>query len=138
MTPESITVSLDMAKKLKKAGWPQDALFYWCKYWETLDWEVREPEPAYTRDGNQVAAPTAEEILRRLPTLIKTDGKDFWLTINKMFRDNPMGEGWQVWYTNRDDVSSLWLTTEQWSNADLANASAQMWIYLKENSLLPE
>src|SRR3990167_5893854 len=71
--PSSIVVSLEMAKKLKKAGWPQDKfLFVWNGAYhpdksEHVNWLSRKKVGKDWAEAETFTAPTAEEILRRLP-----------------------------------------------------------------------
>lgn len=103
MNPESITVSLEWATKLKEAGWDDVCYF-------------RQEE----HEGPGLEFPTAEEILRRLPDSPRPHSP---MHIFRMIDGT-----WQIVYDN----------TEDFVIADtLANAAAQMWIYLKTNHLLP-
>ena len=73
------------------------------------------------------AAPTAEEILRRLPKV--RAGKSSTLYVD-------IGEDvsyWVVGYSSQP--SDDWVPKV--SDQSLANAAAAMWIYLQEHSLLP-
>src|SRR3990167_7494948 len=81
--PESITVDLAHAKELKAHGWPQeDVLYFWIQNGKGFDdWSesIMENAEAVHRLAGKgtwawskvVAAPTAEEILRRLPDSIQ-------------------------------------------------------------------
>lgn len=79
-TPEPIVVSLEKARELEQAGWPQkgESHFYWSTakdhepYLEAppIDWDYQERHSRRPEHGDaHYAAPTAEEILRRLPTV---------------------------------------------------------------------
>lgn len=63
MTPEKIFVSLDMAKKLKEAGWPQEEAFWWWAHIEGNEWDVFPDGYPYVKAFTRLAAPTATEIL---------------------------------------------------------------------------
>ena len=142
-TPEQITVSLEVAKRLKAEGWGQDVSSHHWTYWEdTEDEEVNEwilwagvTFETYVAEFDPVkelkdhlAAPTAEEILRGLPK--KMDGAylPMWLQIL------PDGDEWKVEYACHPELIDR---MEVWKEADtLANAAAEMWIYLSTNNLL--
>ena len=167
-SPQQIVVSLEIAKRLAKAGWPQDeATFFWAlpkmKHYhkEQPDWELvydghcekaltnnagytRENEPLsyYISDiegGNEysndqdvlevIAAPTAEEILRKLPTSILNLG-----AIEKIFLliDRNQVNEWEVIYANLLKSEMHY----QKNDASLANAAASMACYLVEQGLL--
>lgn len=114
MTPESIVVSLDYAKRLKEAGWPQyrGEVFGWFED-ASGDWSVCVVE-SFPEDDH-IAAPTAEEILRRLPSAVIS-----FLPFEK--------SPWMVMVNEAGhDVCE---TT-------LANAAAACYCYLAENKLLP-
>jgi len=146
-----ITVDLETAKKLRGAGFPQVAHWFWTEL---------QGDDAFLygakRDGTQPtltpapdlreysAAPTAEEILDELPDRIEIDkettrcqcGKsDIRVSYKACFLDMRKSEPtnqYIVRYIHCDEVFKFF-------RADtLANAAAEMWIYLKENDLLPK
>ena len=143
MTPESIVVGLEQAKKLKEAGWPQvtpqhpTSLFYWAHF-------IGLEEPALVYAGKVelirfdefnflLSAPTAEEILRRLPDVLKVkEGYTAPLLVTHRAWEE---RGWYVMYSTGlrygDEKGEV-------TSADtLANAASKMWCYLKEQNLLP-
>lgn len=140
--PESIVVSLEMAKRLKEAGFPQDEeMEFWWMFEEAEDpddqWACLGQDSDYFFNRKtDFAAPTAEEILRRLPAEFKEEPK---------WKDG-IGETWKLgMYKLRE---SFWwvgygypdmLRTKHTETAKtLANAAAAMYCYLAENSLLPK
>ena len=134
--PESIVTSLDWSKKLKEAGWPQDdSYLFWCRHPispEPNEWELGKSIIACLYpDTEFFAAPTAEEILRRLPRyLASTGGLNMTLTIT------PYADKWTVEYLLPElgyDNSVLPQT-----HVSLANAAAAMYCYLAEQKLLPK
>lgn len=164
MTPESITVSLEMAKALKEAGWEQDIYvkekpqsqyvymqddLHLIHVDNDTDWILGNDYQSGSRELEEYGyctAPTAEEILRELPDPVKfPDNYEGSIRFNEGYllieHDN---EDWSAQYyhcvyggfkatVQRKDK-------EEWvvKNADtLANAAAQMWVYLKEHNLLP-
>jgi hypothetical protein len=101
MTPESLVVSLELARQLKEAGWPQNDSYLYrreMKYrggkrWNRAIRSAEEkkysennppPNPAAIEEENYCAAPTAEEILRRLPHVnIEWAGSHFYIECYK-------------------------------------------------------
>lgn len=152
--PESIVVSLEWAKKLKKAGFPDESIFIWhycermatdTKYGDYRndhdEWKfrIRSTILPENLEGRTRAAPTAEEILRRLPERIKPmaltemderrmkDPPDLRFSINKT------KVGWEIRYW------SPYLETDEHQESDtLADAAAAMFVFLAESGLLPK
>lgn len=129
MTPESITVSLEWAKKLKEVGYPQGECTFWWQnsYCPIENAYVDNVVPFETRKNEfgvkYIAAPTAEQILRRLPCV----PSDFPLTIARYSTG-----GYYIDYSPENSDK------QQVIEADtLANAAAAMYCYLAENNLLP-
>jgi len=127
-TPESITVSLEYAKKLKEAGWPQEAVWYWPVHYVNGHIFALATETHPRSENNALdyfAAPTAEEILQRLPEYV---GTQFWSIIAEgHVRDGRKVMGYTIYYPTKH---------EEWSDT-LANAAAAMYCHLAENGLLP-
>lgn len=140
--PNNVTVSLEMAKKLRDAGWEQDYpfLFYLEKDEQLYrNGEIvgqRNPDEPHEVDmGPFIAAPTAEEILRELPeekrgatlnTIGHTKVAYLWKDLGKItYSPAPVA---------RDLDGNV--DYMQFEADTLANAAAKMWIYLKENNLL--
>ena len=138
---ESITVSLDVAKELKEAGWPQEDYFVWVESaTEDEDPELCTPMEwnIFTKGlfdacksawiaKNDCAAPTAEEILRRLPNAIYHKGSIYYLVI----RDKDCVSYERA--ENMVDNSPLHDSSEN----GLRNSLAAMYCYLAEHNLLP-
>lgn len=128
-----------MAKKLKEAGWEQDnCIHYWTTHSITEEDIVVHRSVAWVNadahiDGDlNIGAPTCEEILRELP--VRLDGESGTKPNTFLLIDKVGKTGWNVRYVNMTSGDR-----RQEIIADtLANAAAAMWIYLKENNLLPE
>lgn len=145
-TPESITVSLEMAKKLKASGWPQKDYFLCsCCCFAQVEFIEPEPDTGWWRcsecwlEDDGISCPTADEILRRLPGIILTMESPcvleahFYPTlapphVTVGYMAAGLNEtGWRTW-------KGKMLCEE----ADtLANAAAAMTCYLADNNLLP-
>ncbi len=143
----NITVSLSTAKRLRDAGWVQiPSYFYWATNiednstrWVFGMWDSQDDE-----SHEYVAAPTAEEILRELPWEYEDDEYEYedghdrchppnayisntlYLEVGRNSEDE-----WRVSYNCPAGGYNKFGDT-------LANAAAEMWIYLKENNLLPQ
>ncbi len=125
----NITVSLEWAKKLKEAGWPQGKGYFYRVVDKTWYQEECEPRRRWVAKGYQFySLPTAEEILRELPQTM--DG--YRLTIYPIW---DVG-AWCVTYLAPDHTPHEALEID-YVDKSLANAAAEMWIYLKKNNLLP-
>jgi hypothetical protein len=151
-TAESIVTSLEWSRKLKEAGWPQpvqDAAPFWFWYEEKLhlmsgretdsgcygpcwsykdghidDWSFENRNPHISAIA---AAPTAEEILRRLP-------EEFGECCLDAHRFLAHEGFWRVCYEVIDDGKHD--MPHHVLGDTLANAAAAMYCYLAENALL--
>ncbi len=115
MTPESKVVSLETAKRLKDAGFPQDTERAW------RDWEPKCYLTKFTHGHEEkfmIAAPDAQEIGKLTP---KTLGGNFLFQLRVV--------GWVIRVGNGEVV-------QEFINANEAEARAEAWLWLKENNLL--
>ena len=135
--PESITVSLEMAKKLR---WEKDTYFYFTEdgVLHSIS-EHRSREKWESKGMETYSAPTAECILRELPELVFTQGSKCHLKINHIGRGTFFLNIKRKNTTIMTEEGRVRLPKSVWStdNDTLANAAASMWIYLKGNDLLP-
>jgi hypothetical protein len=125
---EHIAVSLEMSKRLKNSGWPQNgSFFYWHENsaagheW-TLTTAARINYWSKVLEEKAIAAPTAEEILRDLPYIV--------ILQNEACRPHagPDGEGgFVVFYGS---FTTAYLVTRDHS---FANAAAAMWCLLRDS-----
>jgi hypothetical protein len=140
----AITASLKWAKKLREAGWAQEAsCFYWFEHWQMgIDEngeQVVEPHLLETvllpNSGGSLhhhawAAPTAEEILRRLPDILE---ERFSLIIFRDYNREEKKQEWCLMYEHIPNRMPLYS-----ESADtLANAASAMYVFLSKNNLLP-
>lgn len=133
--PSAITVSLEWAKRLKEAGWPQEESLSWHwtyrasggygglkhgRFWRNKYLARGEAHkdcyPAF-------AAPTAEEILRELPDNM-VEVNDKWYLLNIAHRYCSL--------TDEDDEPLV-----EFSGDTLVDSLAAMYCYLANHSLLP-
>lgn len=128
-----ITTSLELSKKLKELGFPQESLFSWqihekndgvCDEIAEIVKIVYPKTPAW--EFNYYAAPTAEELLEWLPERIEHDGKFYFLT----FWKRQSGEI-AVKYKPNEGRSYLPVQI-----GTLKNALAKMVIYLAKNKII--
>lgn len=128
---KDIVVSLEWAKKLEEAGWPQyhGEVFGW---FEDMNGKMTVHEVDNFSEDDHVAAPTAEEILRELPDSFARDQLRYDLTIRTA--GGTSGKMFYVSYKHWHD--QLKTVHRQGEDHSLANAAAELWIYLKENNLL--
>ena len=148
-SPESIVVSLEWAKKLKKAGWPQDDGCFWYReimhtgakrmHRTLIDREAREhcqtnplPNPTAIKSEEWFDATTAEEILWRLPEYLNQRDIKGELHFYKW------PDGFSCGYSRWDSLPNGYAWAHMMKADTLANAAAAMWCHLKENNLLPE
>lgn len=151
------TVNLELSKKLKEAGFPQETAFYYDAY--HLGQTGKDGEKielvAFKQIENEhfqcFASPTADEILDLLPWKLNfIKDLEHYLTIVHAFDDD-----WDLRYRTFASYGDQEITDFEmkhfqgggmrpvtngqpfWSNGEsLADAAAQMWLYLKKSDLL--
>lgn len=138
MTLEDLCVSLELAKELREAGYPQISFMAWqnnkLRDYGLYDWTKASPE-AY-------ASPTASELGEQLPAWFKHDGYEdggpWHLSVDKQLDDTWACLYWG-WYSNnkvlasQDNVKGDFYRTV---GATQPEAMAKMWLYLKKNNSL--
>ena len=141
-----MTTSLEISKALKEAGWKNEVEFYWYgddlyfrnemkDFCETC--EARTPGMYITERKRFTAAPTAEEILEKLPPSIIVNGETLHLVI--MDDRDWVGEAsWDICYSKDRLFSWDIHVREKGKIGDgaFAGACAKMWILLKKLNLL--
>ena len=141
-----MTTSLEISKALKELGYPQgDGVFYWYYgkdytknnvrriLWNAGDNKFvdhrREKVACPLPSDAVIAAPTAEEILEKLPRIGAYEVDCYRHT-----------GGWLVAYVDFADKQVKTLIIEDESVevtcGALADSCAKMWLYLKEHNLL--
>lgn len=141
MKLNQICVSLELAKELKEAGYPQKTYAWWIDF-GSVDhmrknnngWriDIRKPRVYPT-----ISAPTASELLEQLPVLI---------SVNSTFQGNwficSLHENCPAYGKIKheeiidDDGNKDWFTLRSTGADSAVNALAKMWLYLKQNNLL--
>jgi hypothetical protein len=135
MKLEDQVVSLELAKKLKEAGYKQKGLWWWYEHKQRgkdddfSECLVLDNEPDYTmhprEDWNKYVAPTVAELGERLPEAVEINNYICSLMIN------PCKGGWAVYYSSYNGKEGYSITADT-----EADARAKMWLYLKKEGLL--
>jgi len=123
--------SLELCKKLTEAGFPQTENEW--KTWQ--DWLIKWILPAKIKKKwlwgllTWRRCPSIAELLDELPKSIETEDLEYYLYID-VTND-------KVYYTDDNcwSCESELLIEHFWEH--LPNALAEMWLWLKENNLLP-
>lgn len=143
---ENLVCSLEKAKDLYRAGYPQNACMFWVEYTDKVTSRKYEPFLMSASNGNicpiltppkthiLYAAPLSCEILGRLPYQIEKDGIKHCLNIWKN-KNGSMSINYTMLWTERPKESYL-PNPAGFSDQLLANAASDMWILLKKNKLL--
>jgi hypothetical protein len=138
-----MTISLETARELKEAGYPQeDHERYWndgSLNTESSDISCDRPGdycPSGKRKNNceeceylvrhvTYAAPTTDELLERLPRFVISNNYCCNLRLY------PDVVGWTVAYTSYNGEHNI-----SQNNVNISEALASMWVYLKSHNLL--
>lgn len=116
-----MTTSLELSKALKEEGFSQKCHQFWYRMSDDSVGTFTDLEADAKFEGGEVlecAAPCAEEILEKLPHIVKNTG----LLVTR----SQNGKEWEVAY----------LGSKPFRDTSLANAAAYCWLYLKEHNLL--
>jgi hypothetical protein len=124
MTLEDICVSLDLAKQLKEAGYPQRTIFCWAEVGHKDKsgnnvWEYELMVNVFQADNEFIAAPTTSEIGEKLKEL---KGEE----LPKYYNGD-----WFFFV-----LTGKFAGAEEITSDTEANARAKMWLYLKKEGLL--
>lgn len=115
---EHLVVSLETAKKLKAAGFPQKTALLWAHPTRAnVEWHVS--QYAGLHRGQTIAAPTAQEIADQLPAAIKD--ADLLMSVVKQ----ESGSHWASYEKSAGGDYSFFADT-------MAEALAQLWLKLQE------
>lgn len=131
-------VSLELAKQLKEAGYPQNySEFYWLTRFQEKE-SILQNKSAIAMGiyyDQSISAPTADEILEQLPFRLD-HSREHYLIIGKQY----MGH-YAIGYCYKKRSSHMNIMINQKGNIifvdpELPNVLAKMWLHLKENNLL--
>ncbi len=115
MNPTDLCVSLETARKLNDAGFPQgESYFVWANWKfdmpENEHWHIRKRGDMLSSeaDWNTIAAPTVAEILKELPdTVIRKIGIEFEVSLRLTFSSE-----WIINKSLPEALALLWLKTK--------------------------
>lgn len=139
--------SLELCKKLKELGYPQEGLFWWKLQIINgiKQWNIVNEKPEDYKEELFCVAPTVAELGERLPMVIN-DSNGEYMAIQMQTSDitfvpkklknrmiKTMTKKWKVWYDDgfRDEHEIVGFIDET-----EADARAKMLIYLLENKLI--
>lgn len=133
------TVSLELSKQLKDAGYPQSVSeFNWIRVDERVELSHKDHEYLLADYKSSIekecVSPTADEILDQLPNeIVGDEGMKFDLDI---WKDNDHNS-WVISYWWDEDTRHKSDTKIQsFEHSTLAEAVAKMWLYLKKGELI--
>jgi len=129
MTLEQICVSKEWAEKLKEAGYPQkDSVFYWAIGGDKCEneWSLLYSDDEGWSSTDIIAAPTASEILEKLPSLIVVNTNNAWLSCNKNIFNL-----FEVGYATNDGFMDGHIEEKS-----LVDALAKMYCYLVSENII--
>ena len=145
--PEQIVVSLEMAKRLKEAGWEQEGTFFhwicgsnaWREVQNIEVWEKIEGEWGTGRevkDLEHYSAPTAEEIILTLPKgwKFREQSQEEYISKNG---DPYVKNGIIAVYYSWESQQKFPHEISCGEGNSLADSAAEMWLFLKKENLLP-
>ena len=143
MNPESITVSLKTAKKLKKAGFNKKTVFVWDvydNYFTCLDSEsIDGLGHSYKRSKRLLLAGDVNRIHKKewLDKFVEIypapTSSEIELPTNRIH----VLKWWNLYYCELfDDVVEKTNPTERFVDHIEVKAKAQMWLYLKEKGMI--
>lgn len=122
-----LVVTIETAKKLRAAGFPQKTYFNWRKYIEGGEYDVGDEDSHMSSVWPILAAaPTAQEIANQLPATIQRHGYRVDFNISK-FNDS----GYVVAY------GDVLCTMEHSGSYNLAEALGLIWLALHEKRVTP-
>jgi hypothetical protein len=134
--PEELCISLELAKKMKAADFPQTSWFVWAKF-EGKEWELMQLSEAVSYENTVCeewcAAPTAEEIIDVLPEGIRTGNQGHHTSADLLMKR--YSDGYYVQYESWCCGSSDTFLSK--IDMKYSEAAGMMWLCLKEEKLFP-
>lgn len=126
--------SLELSRKIKELGFPQDSLWRWVIYKRVKFTRLK--QHYFDSEFNEekwYSAPTVAELLELMPKTIELENNPFSYGINI----TTFGKKWIITYES--DALRIDSVPEDYhseKDVNINNALAKMWIYLKENKLI--
>lgn len=125
------TVSLSLAKQMKKAGWEKETLFWWVEA-NLRDFDLlheSEIKKHWRGDLIKYPAPIASEILEELPDKLR---------IGSVLKLHKHPNHYSVFYSGlmSDDEDDFGFEMLIFKASTPQEALGKCWIYLKENKLI--
>lgn len=146
---EDHVVSLDLARKLKEMGYPQNSSFWWSKdNHDHVGWDVYYiyeslgSQEWFTLNKTQdIAAPLASELGEWLPKFIDPGNEPGRFNLYTTWVIHALGRpyqevNWSIGYYNPSDKERDYPLTNSYEDSNEANLRAQMIIDLVENNYL--
>ena len=153
---EKYVVSLDLAKKLKEAGWKKETVYWWVKTQHGIRLEAIRYIELYPNQSYGIIwlddagkeefmplapAPLTEEILEKLPKKI-VDDKTYRLRIEIHDDHYTVGYCYDYLFSYQQGKNAVVESVLRWleliTDSDISNALARLWLWLKENGYLEE
>ena len=136
MTVEQICTSLEISKQLKEAGYEQESLHSWHEEYAD-DWKIVFGKIGI---GVDISAPTASEILEKLPKFLNSNGKFHWEISLEEIKEAQFIDGKELVEKKIVEVFSMMYPYHavKVQGKTFVEMLAKMWFYLKENNLLKE
>lgn len=137
MSPQQKCVTLEIARKLKEAGFPQDTERYWGNTVGQADqtcWRIEKPD-WHDKGMEYLAAPDAQEIGVELPETLGSNINKKQIGVEEFVYDNPRRYQIQV-SEYVGDAPPLPRTIFSQINENEAEARAACWLWLKEKNLV--
>lgn len=129
MTDKELVVSLEEAKLLKEAGFPQDSYFVWVLPCPPFTNEAKLYHRGHNQAAPEIAAPTVAEILKELPVKTTLDNYTHWLEIKENNALIPKLEPNYVYY-DRDNDRYTFMDFKK--DTPLVEALSQLYRKVKE------
>lgn len=138
MRPEDKVVTLETAKKLKEAGFPQDTERWWFPHREMGTSNLTEWKLLLNRAGSaeSLAAPDAQEIGELLPFVIGSPDPTSKMILRMTVGGSPNGKRtYSVGYVDVE-IGNEGKYAKFFGHENEAEARAACWLYLKQQGII--
>ena len=143
MKLEQQQVSFELSKELKKAGYPQEGLWWWIYHKLDGKWRIGKGifNSVAPHEIIECVAPTVAELGEKLPSSIecKSDrGTKYfiYLEMDKHIDQRNRGYRFRLRYRPKYNEEMRNYHNDEYRADTEANARAKMWLYLKKGGLL--